>query len=80
MGPVIAWAIINSRILKTLFLNKFHVFNLSHTKATSNNDELIPTYELKVNEDVLENLSVEGKKIFLLDESSSIPSSRGALS
>ena len=65
--------------LKNFVSEQIPRFNLSHTKATSNNDELIPTYELKVNEDALENLSIKGKKIFLLDESSSIRGIGGAL-
>ena len=50
--------------LKNFVPEQIPRFNLSHTKATSNNDELIPTYELKVNEDALENLSIKGKKYF----------------
>ena len=51
--------------LKNFVSEQIPRFNLSHTKATSNNDELIPTYELKVNEDALDNLSIEGKNIFI---------------
>ena len=50
--------------LKNFVSEQIPRFNLSHTKATSNNDELIPTYELKVNDNVLDNLSIEGKKYF----------------
>ena len=39
--------------LKNFVSEQIPRFNLSHTKATSNNDELIPTYELKVNEMLL---------------------------
>ena len=50
--------------LKNFVSEQIPRFNLSHTKAPSNNDELIPMYELKVNVDALENLSVKGKKYF----------------
>ena len=50
--------------LKNFVSEQIPRFNLSHTKATSNNDELIPTYELKINEDALENISIKGKKYF----------------
>ena len=50
--------------LKNFVPEQIPRFNLSHTKAISYNDELIPTYELKVNENVLENLSIKGKKYF----------------
>ena len=50
--------------LKNFVSEQILRFNLSHTKATSNSYELIPTYELKVNKDALENLSIKGKKYF----------------
>ena len=39
-------------------------YNFSHSKASSNNYKLIPTYELKVNNEVLENSHIKGKKYF----------------
>jgi len=50
--------------LKNFIPEQIPLYNLSHSKATSINFELLPTYELKVNKDVLENLSIKGKKYF----------------
>ena len=50
--------------LKNFVPEQISRYNLSHSKAISSNYELIPTYELKINKDILDNLSIKGKKYF----------------
>ena len=43
--------------LKFFMPNKVPKYSLTHSKAKSKNYELVTTYELKVNDDILKNLS-----------------------
>ena len=50
--------------LKFFMPNKVPKYRLSHSKAKSKNYELVTTYELKVNDDILKNLQIKGKEYF----------------
>ena len=50
--------------LKFFIPNNISKYSLTHSKAKSKNYELVTTYELKVNDDILKNLQIEDKEYF----------------
>ena len=50
--------------LKFFIPNNISKYSLTHSKAKSKNYELVTTYELKVNDDILKNLQIENKEYF----------------
>ena len=50
--------------LKFFIPNNVSKYSLTHSKAKSKNYELVTTYELKVNDDILKNLQIEDKEYF----------------
>ena len=50
--------------LMFLIPNNVSKYSLTHSKAKSKNYELVTTYELKVNDDILKNLQIKGKEYF----------------
>ena len=50
--------------IKNLLPDKISLYNLSHKKAFLSNYELISTYELKINNEIVKNLKIQDKRYF----------------